>query len=110
MLNPNQKAMANKNSQKAQIQRYLALILAILGGTFANPQRGSRGGKRPTPTEAPNPEPPVPTDAPEPPVHEPTESPVDDDDSSNDVIVKTRLPLALNQCAPVCLSEATKLT
>ena len=62
----------------------LALIIAILGGTFANPQRGGRGGKRPTPTEAPNPDPQVPTEAPEPPAPEPTESPVDDDDSSND--------------------------
>jgi len=62
----------------------LALIIVILGGTFANPRRGGRGDKRPTPTEAPNPEPPVPTEAPEPPAPEPTESPVDDDDSSND--------------------------
>ena len=60
----------------------LALIIVILGGTLANPRRGGRGDKRPTPTEAPNPE--VPTEAPEPPAPEPTESPVDDDDSSND--------------------------
>ena len=51
----------------------LALIIVILGGTFANPRRGGRGDKRPSPTEAP-----------EPPAPEPTESPVDDDDSSND--------------------------